>query len=315
MTATSRLSGRRRRSPDRRFPSVSRGPPKPPHCEPTSSPSSPRRPNHPRRRARRTTTLRPPPPRSCSGRPAPRSGPAARRIPDQGDATRLFNLAPTLPAEQQYSRISLGHRELIDHVLVSDPAGPQPCVRDGRFPDAPRGLPARVTCSGSQPPQGRLAQQSRRTCSNSWSPANVCSRSIRPDDAVAAVPIARLSRLVCVTSVAYPRRSGASGAQSTSCGPCRGRRRPCPAGDTVVARLDSSRHDVDGVRRSGRDPGVRAGAPRLPRRTGRGAVAPASVAARLAFVDHRAGGRRGRGGGGRRRRVRVHVRSRRVRAR
>ncbi|MCX4668007.1 endonuclease/exonuclease/phosphatase family protein [Streptomyces sp. NBC_01381] len=39
--------------------------------------------------------------------------------PDKGDARRLWNVAPLIPAEQRYSRIHAGRRELIDHVLVS----------------------------------------------------------------------------------------------------------------------------------------------------------------------------------------------------
>lgn len=39
--------------------------------------------------------------------------------PDQGDATRLWDTAPLIPAEQRYSRINSGRRELIDHILVS----------------------------------------------------------------------------------------------------------------------------------------------------------------------------------------------------
>ena len=39
--------------------------------------------------------------------------------PDKGDAQRLWNVAPRIPAEQRYSRIHAGRRELIDHVLVS----------------------------------------------------------------------------------------------------------------------------------------------------------------------------------------------------
>ncbi|MET8688712.1 endonuclease/exonuclease/phosphatase family protein [Streptomyces sp. NPDC004732] len=39
--------------------------------------------------------------------------------PDKGDATRLWNVAPLIPADQRFSRIHAGRRELIDHVLVS----------------------------------------------------------------------------------------------------------------------------------------------------------------------------------------------------
>ncbi|MEU7055619.1 endonuclease/exonuclease/phosphatase family protein [Streptomyces sp. NPDC046197] len=39
--------------------------------------------------------------------------------PDQGDAVRLWDVAPLIPAERRYSRVNSGRRELIDHVLVS----------------------------------------------------------------------------------------------------------------------------------------------------------------------------------------------------
>jgi endonuclease/exonuclease/phosphatase family metal-dependent hydrolase len=39
--------------------------------------------------------------------------------PDQGDAQRLWNLAPLIPEEERYSRVYRGRRELIDHLLVS----------------------------------------------------------------------------------------------------------------------------------------------------------------------------------------------------
>ncbi|AVH59340.1 MULTISPECIES: endonuclease/exonuclease/phosphatase family protein [Streptomyces] len=39
--------------------------------------------------------------------------------PDSGDATRLWNVAPLIPADQRFSRINSGRHELIDHILVS----------------------------------------------------------------------------------------------------------------------------------------------------------------------------------------------------
>jgi endonuclease/exonuclease/phosphatase family metal-dependent hydrolase len=39
--------------------------------------------------------------------------------PDQGDDTRLFNLAPLIPENRRYSRITNGNKELIDHIFVS----------------------------------------------------------------------------------------------------------------------------------------------------------------------------------------------------
>jgi endonuclease/exonuclease/phosphatase family metal-dependent hydrolase len=41
--------------------------------------------------------------------------------PDQGDARRLWNLAPLIPEERRFTRIYRGRRELIDHVLASKP--------------------------------------------------------------------------------------------------------------------------------------------------------------------------------------------------
>lgn len=40
--------------------------------------------------------------------------------PDEGDAVRLFNLAPLIDQERRYSRIHKGNKELIDHILVSE---------------------------------------------------------------------------------------------------------------------------------------------------------------------------------------------------
>lgn len=40
--------------------------------------------------------------------------------PDQGDKTRLFNLAPLIPQERRFSRIFKGSGELIDHILVNE---------------------------------------------------------------------------------------------------------------------------------------------------------------------------------------------------
>jgi len=42
------------------------------------------------------------------------------KIPDQGDAQRLWNLAPLMPSGRNYSRINQGRPELIDHILVSE---------------------------------------------------------------------------------------------------------------------------------------------------------------------------------------------------
>lgn len=39
--------------------------------------------------------------------------------PDRGDAFRLWDVAPLIPASERYSRVNSGRRELIDHVLLS----------------------------------------------------------------------------------------------------------------------------------------------------------------------------------------------------
>jgi predicted extracellular nuclease len=46
-------------------------------------------------------------------------GSGAELRPDQGDAWRLWNLAPLIPEERRYSRIYRGQGELIDHILIS----------------------------------------------------------------------------------------------------------------------------------------------------------------------------------------------------
>jgi endonuclease/exonuclease/phosphatase family metal-dependent hydrolase len=39
--------------------------------------------------------------------------------PDQGDALRMWNLAPLMPPGRDYSRVNQGRQELIDHILAS----------------------------------------------------------------------------------------------------------------------------------------------------------------------------------------------------
>ncbi|MGW0596518.1 endonuclease/exonuclease/phosphatase family protein [Streptomyces sp. NPDC002776] len=46
-------------------------------------------------------------------------GTAGFDTPDRGDAVRLWNTAPLIPAAQRFSRVNSGRRELIDHVLLS----------------------------------------------------------------------------------------------------------------------------------------------------------------------------------------------------
>jgi endonuclease/exonuclease/phosphatase family metal-dependent hydrolase len=53
------------------------------------------------------------------GPPGSEVGTPGYEAADQGDATRLWNVAPLIPAERRYSRVNSGRRELIDHVLIS----------------------------------------------------------------------------------------------------------------------------------------------------------------------------------------------------
>ncbi|MFE1248134.1 endonuclease/exonuclease/phosphatase family protein [Streptomyces sp. NPDC058766] len=53
------------------------------------------------------------------GPPGSEIGTAGYDRPDQGDATRLWDVAPLIPAAQRYSRVNSGRRELIDHILLS----------------------------------------------------------------------------------------------------------------------------------------------------------------------------------------------------
>ncbi|MFG2548901.1 endonuclease/exonuclease/phosphatase family protein [Streptomyces sp. NPDC048581] len=59
-----------------------------------------------------TTQILPGPPGSEIGTPGFETA-------DKGDAGRLWNVAPLIPAEQRFSRVNSGRRELIDHVLCS----------------------------------------------------------------------------------------------------------------------------------------------------------------------------------------------------
>ena len=54
-----------------------------------------------------------------SGPPGSEIGTPGYDQPDAGDGQRLWNLTARIPAEQRYSRIYRGQRELIDHILVS----------------------------------------------------------------------------------------------------------------------------------------------------------------------------------------------------
>jgi endonuclease/exonuclease/phosphatase family metal-dependent hydrolase len=54
------------------------------------------------------------------GPPGSEIGTAGFARPDEGDAMRLFNLAPAISPERRYSRKYLGRPEMIDQVFVSD---------------------------------------------------------------------------------------------------------------------------------------------------------------------------------------------------
>ncbi|MFD6905522.1 endonuclease/exonuclease/phosphatase family protein [Streptomyces sp. NPDC060077] len=53
------------------------------------------------------------------GPPGSEIGTPGHGRPDNGDAARLWDVAPLIPAGRRYSRVSSGRRELIDHVLLS----------------------------------------------------------------------------------------------------------------------------------------------------------------------------------------------------
>ena len=53
------------------------------------------------------------------GPPGSEIGTSGYKMPDRGDAARLWDVAPLIPAEQRFSRVNSGRRELIDHILCS----------------------------------------------------------------------------------------------------------------------------------------------------------------------------------------------------
>lgn len=61
--------------------------------------------------------------------------------PDNGDARRLWNLAPRIPEAERYTRQYEGHGELIDHILTSrallDPLPKVEVIRQTGRPDLP----------------------------------------------------------------------------------------------------------------------------------------------------------------------------------
>jgi endonuclease/exonuclease/phosphatase family metal-dependent hydrolase len=84
------------------------------------------------------------------GPPGSEIGTPGADVPDKGDASRLWNLAPLIPADERFTRVYRGQRELIDHVLVSHnllrrirtvhvPGAPPPSIADD--PSARRNAP------------------------------------------------------------------------------------------------------------------------------------------------------------------------------
>jgi endonuclease/exonuclease/phosphatase family metal-dependent hydrolase len=53
------------------------------------------------------------------GPPGSELGTPGADQPDQGDKSRLWNLAPRIPDDERFTRVFHGHGELIDHMLVS----------------------------------------------------------------------------------------------------------------------------------------------------------------------------------------------------
>jgi endonuclease/exonuclease/phosphatase family metal-dependent hydrolase len=60
-----------------------------------------------------------------NGPPGSEIGSSGEDLPDKGDAFRLLNLAPLIPADRRFSRVYRGLGELIDHVFVSRALRPQ----------------------------------------------------------------------------------------------------------------------------------------------------------------------------------------------
>ncbi|KES04146.1 endonuclease [Streptomyces toyocaensis] len=74
--------------------------------------------------------------------------------PDDGDAARLWDVAPLIPAAQRYSRVNSGRRELIDHVLLSHRLVRRVTVAGAGLPDEG---PPRLPSVGPDPGQRRGA--------------------------------------------------------------------------------------------------------------------------------------------------------------
>ncbi|GGV67413.1 hypothetical protein GCM10010294_21980 [Streptomyces griseoloalbus] len=72
--------------------------------------------------------------------------------PDDGDAFRLWDVAPLIPAAQRYSRVNFGRRELIDHVLLSHRLVRRVTVAGTGLPDE---VPPRLPSVGPDPAERR----------------------------------------------------------------------------------------------------------------------------------------------------------------
>ena len=75
--------------------------------------------------------------------------------PDQGDAWRLWDLAPLIPEKRRYSRIYRGRGELIDHILISR-ALLQKTTSVDSLVDQPVALPSITDNPDPTPERGRV---------------------------------------------------------------------------------------------------------------------------------------------------------------
>ncbi|MFJ5258975.1 endonuclease/exonuclease/phosphatase family protein [Streptomyces sp. NPDC088387] len=89
------------------------------------------------------------------GPPGSAVGTAGFDQPDRGDAARLWNIAPLIPADRRFSRVNSGRRELIDHVLVSHRLVHRITAASTGLPDEPQ--PPRLPSVGPDPADRRGA--------------------------------------------------------------------------------------------------------------------------------------------------------------
>ncbi|TWF88252.1 endonuclease/exonuclease/phosphatase family protein [Streptomyces capillispiralis] len=86
------------------------------------------------------------------GPPGSEIGTPGHDRPDDGDALRLWDVAPLIPAAQRYSRVNSGRRELIDHVLLSHRLVRRVTVAGTGLPDEG---PPRLPSIGADPAERR----------------------------------------------------------------------------------------------------------------------------------------------------------------